>query len=92
MNNILMEKSGVVVVVGARGGGLLSIQLCRDASQRCFRDLVVACRGGGPSLTDERPNLLISPAKVEAGFGGGRVAALVVPGGRWRWGRFCLGG
>lgn len=59
----------------------MSIQLRRDASQRCFRDLVVACRGGGPSLTDERPNLLISRAKVEAGLGGGRVAALVMPGG-----------
>ena len=31
-----------------------------------------ACHGGGPSLTDERPNLLISPTGVEVGWGEGR--------------------
>lgn len=53
------------------GGKLLSIQLWHNAFQRCFCDLVAACRDRGPSLTDECPNLLISPASAEVGWGGG---------------------
>lgn len=55
------------------GGKLLSVQLCHNAFQRCFCDLVAACHGGGPSLTDERPNLLISPTSVEVVWKGGGV-------------------
>lgn len=38
--------------------------------ETCVHDLAAACHGGGPSLTDERPNLLISPTGVEVGWGG----------------------
>ena len=53
------------------GGKLLCIQLRHNAFQRCLCDFAAACHGGGPPLTDEHPNLLISPTGVEAGWGGG---------------------
>lgn len=52
------------------GGKLLCIQLRHNAFQRCLCDLAAACHGGGPPLTDERPNLLISPMGVEGGWRG----------------------
>lgn len=50
------------------GGKLLCIQLRHNAFQRCLCDSVVRVGVGGespPSLTDERPNLLISPTGVD---------------------------
>ena len=64
------------------GRKLLRIQLRHNAFQRCLCDLADACRGGGGAnlpapppppthtLTDERPNLLISPMGVGGGLEG----------------------
>lgn len=48
----------------------MCIQLWHNAFQRCLCDLAAACHGGGPPLTDESPNLLISPMGVEVGWRG----------------------
>ncbi len=51
------------------GGKLLCFQLRHNAFQRCLCDLAAACHGGGPSLTDEHPNLLILPNGGGGGLG-----------------------
>lgn len=58
------------------GGKLLCIQLRHNALQRCLRDLAAAFHSGGPPLTDERPNLLIS--LVGAGGGLEKIVAAAV--------------